>query len=171
MPIDPWSYADKTKTEHAEQTALFMWAAMGYRYGLQIANDSDAYSVKNYAEGFSIRLGGDAYALPQLKWLHAIHNQGHGDKVRGSIAKAEGVKAGVFDIFLPVPTSKRNIIQVNGWFHYHGLYIELKRKGAGKPSQEQLDFLADMRQAGYSAYICHGWEAARDCILEYLNVN
>jgi hypothetical protein len=88
------------------------------------------------------------------------------------MAKAEGVKAGVFDIFLPVPKEAYGI-EPCGYMQldYCGLYIELKRKDGGKASTEQLDFQNDMHQAGYKAEICHGWEAARDCILEYLNAN
>jgi hypothetical protein len=179
MPLTPWDYATKTGKEHAEQVALFMWAAMVRRYGLQIANDPACYIVKGLAEKRSLELGGDAYALPQLKWLHAIHNQRDGNNVvAGARAKAEGVKAGVSDMFLPVVGENiagdyNWIVGVSGKRFCAGLYIELKRKDASNstPSKEQLEFQTDMQAAGYKVEICHGWEAARDCILAYLGIS
>lgn len=169
--LDPWSYASKSKSEHAEQVALFMWANMAMRYGPIIAADPLSYNKAGFAktqfEGKG-ELGFKRYAatIPQLKWLHAIHNQGHGDAVRGGKAKAEGVKAGVADIFLPVAKAAEYFSKV-----YHGLYMELKRKEAGTPSDIQLEFQTDMRAAGYQCEIIHGWELARDCILSYLGVS
>lgn len=166
--LNPWDYAAKTRKEHAEQVALFMWANMAMNFGIRAANDPLSYTLKGYAMSFgkgTIKSADDC--LPQLKWLHAVHNQGHGDAIRGAQAKAEGVKAGVGDIFLPVP--RRNF---NGYNEplpdTHGLYIELKKKDSGKPHAEQLEFQTDMRQAGYKCEIIHGWELARDEILRYL---
>ena len=39
---------------------------------------------------------------PELKWLHAIPNGGLRDKITSGKLKAEGVKPGVSDLFLPV---------------------------------------------------------------------
>ena len=176
--LDPWSYASKTRSEHAEQVALFMWANMARNFGPNIANDPNSYNVLNFAktqfEGAG-QLGHKIYTapLPQLKWLHAISNHG-----AGFGRKAEGVKTGVADMFLPVPT-KFNSNHINGirgmsgdWYA-SGLYIELKRQGtetqaAGKPSPEQVEFQTDMRNDGYAHEIIYGWELARDCILRYL---
>jgi len=178
--LDPWGYAAKTRTEHAEQVALFMWANMARLCGVEAANDPLSYNVRGYASKYQLPVFGSRYddrlgqsvevpvypALHQLKWLHAIHNQGHGDAVRGGQAKAEGVRAGVADVFLPVPAPQ------DGWSNkiYSGLYLELKKKEGGKPSPLQLEFQADMREAGYKAEIVHGWELARDEILRYLGV-
>lgn len=177
--LNPWDYAAKTRKEHAEQVALFMWANMARIRGIEAAADPLSYTKAGYADRFQLPVFGSRYdeklgrsvavpvfpVVPELKWLHAVHNQGHGDAIRGAQAKAEGVKAGVADIFLPVPTGF-------GWdsmpFQFHGLYIELKKKDSGKPHAEQLDFQADMRAAGYKCEIIHGWELARDEILRYL---
>lgn len=173
MNLDPWSYAAKTRSEHAEQVALFMWSNMAMHYGPNIANDPHSYNVKDFAlkqfEGKG-GLGYIRYSAPisQLKWLHAISNHG-----AGFGRAAEGVKAGVADLFLPVS-------RIKPWSDYeeefyHGLYIELKRqdsegKKAGTVSDKQLEFQTDMRQAGYAHEICYGWETARDVILKYLGI-
>lgn len=160
MPLDPWSYAEKTGTEHAHQTALFMWANMACNFGLLQANDKESYKLSGYAKRNYEERGGPL--MPQLKWLHAIHNQGHGDAIRGGKARAEGVKAGVFDCFLPCAA---RISVYNAY--YHGLYLELK-VGKNKPSEKQLEFMADMREGGYAAEVAYGWLDARDKILAYL---
>lgn len=172
----------KSGTEHAHQRALFAWAAMAERYCLAIANDPKSYTMKGYAEREwqAINAHHPGYIkdkkywqqLTQLKWLHAIHNQGHGDAVRGARAKAEGVKAGVADIFLPVP--KFGPLEEDEYYtvmHYAGLYIELKRADKGQISKEQSEFAFDMSNAGYKHCFCYGWEAARDAIIEYLGLH
>ena len=70
--------------------------------------------------------------------------------------RAEGVKSGVPDICLPVPSGP-----------YHGLYIELKTHH-GRPSEAQEQWIAALRRHGYRAEICRGWEAARAVIEDYL---
>ena len=174
--LNPWDYAAKTRKEHAEQVALFMWANMAKLFGPNIANDPHSYTVAGFAKKQFEGKGGLGYIrysepLVELKWLHAVHNQGHGDVIRGAQAKAEGVKAGVADIFLPVPQIET--IEHDGYWsnemQFAGLYIELKKKDSGAPSDVQLEFQADMRQAGYKCEIIHGWELARDEILRYLD--
>lgn len=175
MP-DPWSYADKTGKEHAHQTALFMWANMARNFGPIIADDPHSYKVAGFAKTQfenAGKLGYKKYSapIPQLKWLHAIHNQGHGDKVRGGIAKAEGVKAGVADMFLPVPMSIQKAFGGSPLpiGEFHGYYLELK-VGYNKPDEKQLEFMADMRAAGYAADWAKGWLEARQKILDYLQI-
>jgi hypothetical protein len=165
--MDPWQYEAKTKSEHSSQVALFMWANMAQRFGLAAANNPDSYNVKGVAQSYVQPANGHKL-LTELKWLHAISNHGEGFG-----RKAEGVKKGVADIFLPVP--KWNAGSHNGahsGFWQHGLYIELKRldsqgKKAGVASQEQIDFQTYARSVGYAHEIIFGWELARDCILSY----
>lgn len=147
--MTPWELA-KT-SEHSHQRALFAWCNMAERCGIRVANNPLAYT------GLQANLNG----IPQLKWIHAIHNQGHGDAVHGGQAKAEGVKAGVADIFLPYPTDRNAA--------YCGLYIELK-VGKNKPTTEQNEFITDMLDLGYYACWVTGWEAARDKIVAYLGL-
>lgn len=69
--LDPATYA-AAGTEHAHQTALFMWTAL----------------VGNRA--------------PLLRLLFAIPNGGERNKIVAARLKAEGVKSGVPDVMLPV---------------------------------------------------------------------
>ena len=59
-------------SEHAEQVALFKWAEFA------------------------------AARWPELTLMHAIPNGGHRNKITAARLKAEGVRAGVPDICLPV---------------------------------------------------------------------
>lgn len=170
--------------EFSEQTALFAWAAMARNFGPEIAGDPLAYAkpehIKTYIKKVPL---GEQWCNPivELKWLHAIKNQGHGDAIRGARSAAEGVRPGVFDVFLPVASHNSGYIrgpnvpldQQAGLGKFHGLYVELKTVDRrnhkdGGASQVQLDFQADIRAAGYEAWVCHGWEEARVTILRYL---
>ena len=166
MPTpNPWDYADKSGKEHAHQAALFMWANMAVFNGFYVANFKEAYTVPGWALK---NCQGDL--VPQLKWMHAIHNQGHGDVIRGAVGKAEGVKAGVFDIFLPVPVSRPG--GYNGALpatHNAGLYIEMK-VDKNQPSNQQLEFQAYAKSMHYAAEVAWGWLEARKIICAYLGL-
>jgi hypothetical protein len=97
---------------------------------------------------------------PQLRWLTHIPNGGARDIREGAKFKAMGVKRGFPDYFLAYPKY--------GAQHYCGIMIEMK-VGSNKASEEQLEWLAYLNEAGYKAIVCYGWEEARDCIMEYLN--
>ena len=94
---------------------------------------------------------------PCLRLMYHIPNGGKRDKITAANLKAAGVKAGVPDLCLPVP--------IGPW---HGLYIELKAPGKGA-SDEQLEYIVELRKQGYGACVVVGWQAARDTILAYLN--
>jgi len=103
--------------------------------------------------------------FPELEWLHAIPNGGsRGDtkesrSKEGGKMKAEGVKPGVSDMFLPVRRGD-----------CPGFYIELKRlpgPGVG-PSDEQLKFGAFVQSQGYGFAVAYGWMKARDLLIAYL---
>jgi hypothetical protein len=157
---NPWDYAERSGLEHAHQAALFMWVNMAVHFGRLAADTKSSYSEPGRAQQI---LAGANDKVEILRWFHAIHNQGHGDKIRGAHAKAEGVKAGVFDMFLPVPTNDER-----GHF-FAGLYIELK-VGYNQPSADQLAFQAFARSMGYKAEIAWGWIDARRILLEYLRL-
>lgn len=94
---------------------------------------------------------------PEFKYLlYAIPNGGERNVIVASKLKATGVKAGVLDIFLGVP---RGI--------YRGMYIELKKIG-GRASEAQRLFINAAQAQGYAAYVCEGWESARDAIVAYM---
>lgn len=114
-----------TPTESAEQQALFEWAAWA------------------------------ASRFPGLNLMFHIPNGGMRSQSEAKRFKAEGVKAGIPDIFLPVARGK-----------YHGLFIELKRAG-GRVSPAQTYILEELTNQGYWAALCYGFDAARDVIEKY----
>lgn len=95
--------------------------------------------------------------VPELRWLFAIPNGGERNVVIAANMKAEGVKSGVSDIFLPV--AKRG---------YHGFFIELKTQ-AGSESATQKQFGAFVQQQGYLYLCAHGWAEALRGLMWYLN--
>lgn len=95
---------------------------------------------------------------PELAMMYHIPNEGKRSRATGGRMKAEGLKAGVPDICLPVPTA-----------NYHGLYIEMKRIG-GRPSKPQKQWIQLLAGQGYQAAVCFGFEHAAQTIMEYLNL-
>lgn len=95
---------------------------------------------------------------PELNWLFHVPNGGLRNKATAGKLRAEGVKSGVPDVCLPVARG--------GW---HGLYIELKRRKGGRLSDEQREWIGFLESQGYRVCVCAGWEAARDCLLAYLD--
>lgn len=94
---------------------------------------------------------------PELKLMYHVPNEGKRNYTNARRLVAEGLKSGVPDICLPVARGG-----------YHGLYIELKRLRGGKLSDNQRDWLGALRDEGYMATMCKGWEAASEVILRYL---
>lgn len=88
--------------------------------------------------------------------LFSIPNGGQRHAAVAAKLKAEGVRAGVPDLFLPV--SRHG---------FHGLFIELKAKG-GKLQTNQADWLAHLTEQGYMAVVCVGADKAIQTIREYL---
>jgi hypothetical protein len=113
-------------SEHTEQAALFEWAAW---------HQSKAAA---------------------LNMLYAVPNGGKRDKRTAAMLKAEGVKAGVPDVFLPVARQG-----------YHGFYIEMK-VGRNKTSDEQKAWLAALEAEGYYTAVAYDWTAAARALVEYL---
>ena len=148
----------KAGTEHAHQKALFAYANCAALYGFMAADDDRSYNRLTRQSLLSD--GFPTHPVPVLSRLFAIHNQGHGDAIRGGKARAEGVKAGVPDIMLPWP--------MHG---YNGLFIELKRSKKGAVSDKQDEWINYLLQAGYAASVCYGWKEASDDIKFYLMPN
>ena len=114
-------------TESVEQQLLFRWAR---------------FYVSKY---------------PELALLYHIPNGGSRRKSEAGRFKAEGVKAGVPDLFLPAARG-----------NFHGLYIEMKRKAGGRVSADQKVWIDALSKQGYAVRVCLGWEdAART--LEFLS--
>ncbi len=96
-------------------------------------------------------------AHPELRLLYHIPNEGKRSRASGARMRAEGLKRGVPDLCLPVARG--------GW---HGLYIELKRTKGGRVSGDQAEWMRRLRNEGYAAQVCHGWEEAARVLEAYL---
>ena len=115
-------------SEGTEQATLFSWAKM------------------------------QEHKWPELRLLFHIPNGGSRGKVEAAHFKAEGVKAGVPDLFLPVARGP-----------YHGLFIEMKRQKGGKVSDAQKAWISALIDQGYLAVVCYGWKDAAELIEDYLD--
>lgn len=124
----------RRQQEHDEQVALFEWARM---------------NEKRY---------------PQLKFMFAIPNGGARHPATARKLKAEGVKAGVPDIFFP-HIGEVNIKGQRGWSP--GLFIEMK-SGGNKLSPAQKLFEKHLQAEGYIFLTCHSWVEAKDALVKYL---
>jgi hypothetical protein len=93
---------------------------------------------------------------PKLKQLlFAIPNGGSRNIIEASIMKAEGVRRGIPDIFLSMPTG-----------NWAGMYIEMKsEKGYLRP--EQKEFIA-LVGANYKCVVCRSLEDFQREINQYL---
>ncbi len=157
----------KSNTEHAHQTAVFAWAAIAALHGIATAIAySDGVPIKEAIAEFG------SAPIPELNWFHAIPNGGsRGDDektrtIRGGALKAEGVRSGVADTFLPVRRGE-----------YSGLYIEMKkpsekpkREGSkGGVSDEQRSFGEFVKSQGFGFVVCYSWIEAVENLTAYLN--
>lgn len=95
---------------------------------------------------------------PALKWLHHIPNGGKRNAAEAARFKAQGVKAGVSDLFLPAAHGG-----------YFGLYIEMKY-GKNKPTDQQREFMNDMQQAGYTTHTAYSAQEAIEILEKYLKM-
>jgi len=94
-----------------------------------------------------------------MQWLYAVPNGGDRAMAVAVKLKAEGVKKGVPDLFLPV-------MQFDSG--YHGFFIEMKY-GQGKLSPEQKRFLEFVEiQGNFKVGVFYCWIDARDALIEYL---
>jgi hypothetical protein len=97
--------------------------------------------------------------FPDLRWMFAIPNGGKRNQREAARLKAQGVKPGVSDVFLPLSR--------NG---HQGLYIEMKRRKSDGPSRvtpKQQQFQNAMTREGYLCHVCFGAGEAIEVIKEY----
>lgn len=138
----------KSGSEHSNQVAFFAWLAFKQ-------ND-----------------------FPQGRMAFAVPNGGtRGDdeksrQIRGGKLKAEGVKSGVPDIYLPVPSFmdrsvNGHVIVGENALRFAGLFIEMKI-GNGRLSEEQKAWHGNLRAHQYAVATCWGWRAAKQCFLDYV---
>lgn len=100
-----------------------------------------------------------SYNLPDVfEDTHHFANQRSCSIQEGRKLKRMGVKRGVSDIFVAIPKNGKS-----------GLWLELK-VGSGKPSKEQIDFLARKQERGYVCRVAWGYSDAIDILLDYLEL-
>lgn len=95
---------------------------------------------------------------PELSAIFAIPNGGHRHAAVAGKLKAEGVKRGVSDICIPIPSGG-----------FHGAYIEMKVK-PNKVTPEQSAFLNFVSSQGYATRIAWSADDALSFIGDYLNL-
>lgn len=95
---------------------------------------------------------------PELQLLHHIPNGGSRGKREAVRFQAMGVKPGIPDLFLPCARGR-----------WHGLYIEMKRKGGTvSPPQKRLHPL--LTEQGYAVCVCYGADQAIEALKGYLQL-
>ena len=100
-----------------------------------------------------------SYMYHDIDLMYHIPNEGKRTCYTGGKMKKEGLKRGVSDICLPVPSGK-----------YSGLYIEMKY-GKNKPTAEQENFLRRINKLGYASCVCYSGEEAIDKIKYYYDLD
>lgn len=110
-------------------------------------------------------------AYPELELLFAVPNGGHRNISVAKKMKAEGVRAGVLDLFLPVAR----------WPH-PGCAIEMKaeyryvdpdgqaRTRRGSTSDAQDWWIEKLRAQGWRVEVCYSAGAAMEVLLGYLRM-
>lgn len=86
--------------------------------------------------------------------IFAIPNGGARHPAVAAKLKAEGVRKGVLDLFIPE------------W----RVWIEMKTE-TGRMSKEQKDWKQYLESCGYHCFVCHGFEEAKSVIKNLLHKN
>ena len=100
-------------------------------------------------------------------YVVAIPNGGQRNLLEAKRLKAQGVKAGVSDLFLAYPIKSSE----TSWRAYEtcGLWLELKSK-KGRISAPQDEWLYLMNEVGYATAGAYSLEEAKQAILDYLDI-
>lgn len=94
---------------------------------------------------------------PELDLMFHIPNGGSRNVIEAHHLRLQGVKPGIPDIYIPCARGG-----------YNGLFIELKRKQGGRVSEDQERVIKSLREQGYCAEVCRGWEEAAKTIERYM---
>ena len=132
----------KADTEHAHQAAYFCW----------------------------IQQTGAKEVDPRLKFAFAIPNGGLRNKVTASRLRAEGVKPGVPDVFIPIPTweSRREIQHCGLWLEFKKPSLEASMKGDLK-DPDQINFRDYAVSQNYQHFVPFTYLQAIEYTLKYLS--
>lgn len=96
----------------------------------------------------------------RLKKIPLVHipNEGKRSRAAGARLKAMGLQKGFPDLFIP---------EARGG--YHGMFLELKRDRAQRPTKEQEEWIVFLNGKGYFAAVCYGADEAMERITSYMN--
>ena len=131
----------KPNTEHAHQCAYFCWISQ---------------------EGEK--------EFPGLEFAFAVPNGGQRNKVNASRLKAEGVRAGVPDVIVPISQWGPD----GSILWRCGLYIEFKKPAHEKrmkgtvTDKDQIRYRDFLLSQNYSHFVAFSWLQARDETIRYL---
>lgn len=129
-----------TQYEHYEQVNLFSWLAL------------------------------KEAQYPELACAYAVPNAAKRSARQGAWMKAEGMKAGVPDVVLPVVRVVRSIKGADIYKVWGGLYIEMKAPDK-YPRPNQREWADRLEKAGQKVIRrCTTWQEAAQHIMEYLGV-
>lgn len=92
-------------------------------------------TIVTWSKLYKGKIGGETFFLSD--YLHANPNGGKRDPREAARLKREGVKAGVSDLFVSIPSKG-----------YHGLWVEVKTE-KGVMTKAQKDFFALQQWMGY----------------------
>ena len=122
------------------------------------------------------------HRIPELEFIFAVPNGSNKSRAQAGKMRAEGLKAGVPDLVLPVSVTKQHELPDGTVEHesYGALYIEMKSEtvkigadGKAKtvrtyPTPEQRRWHEGLRRIGNKVVVCHTAEDAQWQILRYL---
>ena len=94
---------------------------------------------------------------PRLGTIFAVPNGGYRSKATAGRMKSEGLKAGVWDIFVPVQMGQ-----------HCGMWIEMKA-AKNRLTPGQIAFRETVGDA-YKWKVCYSWHNAVEATCEYLGV-
>lgn len=84
--------------------------------------------------------------------------------IQMNILKAEGFMPGASDLVLPEPIMFRPLLPGE----CHGLYLEMKRTGDSRTSNQQLAFGEMVTERGYEFAVAHGLDEALYILEQYV---
>lgn len=161
----------KSGSEHGHQRAFF--AMLKY---CELQGYGEAFLWADYKCRFRIMTNDKTRSLLAYG-VHAVPNgadySGHGDKrkaqIEGGKMKAEGLKAGVWDIGVDIVSTMVNR-------RYPGMKIEFKRPELKDPENshagltaEQIAYGLHCESQGYCLAVVYSWREAMDALLWYLS--
>ncbi len=156
MSIDDWLDNMDAETRALNEAALKPRSARAKRP----RSKRTSRAVSEHTEQVKLctfaRMKAQEQGFTELALLFAIPNGGQRHKAVAGKMKAEGVRPGVPDLFLPV---------ARGGFH--GLFVEMKTlKGRVQPVQ--VEWHKVLEAQGFCVKVCYGYNAAVVTLCSYM---